>query len=73
MFLAGLLIATDAALPRPGLAFWPWVLVGAFAQVAATAMMLAAMGERSFVVTIAYIKTEPIQVRSSGSSFLATR
>ena len=28
--------------------------------------MLAAMGERSFVVTIAYIKTEPIQVALFG-------
>src|SRR6478736_7655091 len=62
LFLAGLLIATGAGMPRPALTFWPWVLVGAFAQVAATALMLAAMGERSFVVTIAYIKTEPIQV-----------
>jgi hypothetical protein len=37
------------------------VLAGAFAQVAATALMLAAMGGRSFVVTIAYTKnrTDP--------------
>jgi hypothetical protein len=66
VFLAGLLVATSASLPRPGLAFWPWVLVGAFAQVAATALMLAAMGGRSFVVTIAYTKTEPIQVAIFG-------
>jgi drug/metabolite transporter (DMT)-like permease len=32
--------------------------------------MLAAMGERSFVVTIAYIKTEPIQVAVFGLVFL---
>jgi drug/metabolite transporter (DMT)-like permease len=70
LFLAGLLIATGAALPRPALTFWPWVIVGAFAQVAATALMLAAMGERSFVVTIAYIKTEPIQVAIFGLIFL---
>ena len=69
VFLVGLLIATGAALPRPGLTFWP-VIVGAFAQVAATALMLAAMGERSFVVTIAYIKTEPIQVAIFGLIFL---
>src|SRR6476469_10310447 len=70
LFLAGLLIATGAGMPRPALTFWPWVLVGAFAQVAATALMLAAMGERSFVVTIAYIKTEPIQVAIFGLIFL---
>jgi drug/metabolite transporter (DMT)-like permease len=33
-------------------------------------LMLAAMGERSFVVTIAYIKTEPIQVAIFGFVFL---
>jgi drug/metabolite transporter (DMT)-like permease len=70
VFLIGVLIATGSALPRPGLNFWPWVIDGAFAQVAATALMLAAMGERSFVVTIAYIKTEPIQVAVFGLVFL---
>ncbi len=54
----------------PGWIFWPWAIVGAVAQVAATALMLAAMGERSFVVTIAYIKTEPIQVAIFGLIFL---
>jgi drug/metabolite transporter (DMT)-like permease len=73
LFLAGLLIATGAALPRPALTFWPWVLVGAFAQVAATALMLAAMGGRSFVVTIAYTKTEPIQVAIFGLIFLGDK
>ena len=32
--------------------------------------MLIAMGERSFVITIAYIKTEPIQVAIFGLIFL---
>ena len=70
VFLAGVLIATASPLPRPGLSFWPWVVDGALAQIAATALMLAAMGERSFVVTIAYIKTEPIQVAVFGLIFL---
>ena len=70
VFLAGVLIATGSPLPRPGLSFWPWVFDGALAQIAATALMLAAMGERSFVVTIAYIKTEPIQVAVFGLIFL---
>ena len=48
----------------------PWLLVGALAQIAATALMLAAMGERSFVVVVAYIKTEPIQVAIFGLIFL---
>jgi drug/metabolite transporter (DMT)-like permease len=66
LFLAGVLIGSGAGLPRPGLAYWPWVIDGALAQVAATALMLAAMNERSFVVTIAYIKTEPVQVALFG-------
>ena len=38
------------ALPRPPAVYWPWVLQGAIAQIAATALMLAAMSDRSFVV-----------------------
>jgi drug/metabolite transporter (DMT)-like permease len=70
LFLAGVLFATERGLPQPTLTFWPWVLDGALAQIAATALMLAAMGERSFVVTIAYIKTEPVQVALFGLIFL---
>jgi drug/metabolite transporter (DMT)-like permease len=70
IFLIGLAVGTDVALPHPGLTFWPWVVDGALAQVFATALMLVAMGERSFVVTIAYIKTEPIQVAIFGLIFL---
>jgi drug/metabolite transporter (DMT)-like permease len=60
VFLLGVMVATESSLPNPPLKFWPWVLDGALAQIAATALMLAAMGERSFVVAIAYIKTEPL-------------
>jgi len=63
-------LATGGALPRPPLSFWPWLLDGALTQIAATALMLAAMGERSFVVAIAYIKTEPVQVAMFGLLFL---
>jgi drug/metabolite transporter (DMT)-like permease len=70
VFLVGVMLASGTPLPRPGWIFWPWVMLGAGAQVAATALMLAAMGERSFVVTIAYIKTEPIQVAVFGLVFL---
>jgi drug/metabolite transporter (DMT)-like permease len=64
------MLAVGGALPRPTLSFWPWLLDGALAQIVATALMLAAMGERSFVVTIAYIKTEPVQVALFGLIFL---
>src|SRR6202167_4520416 len=70
IFLIALVLVTDAPLPRPGLIFWLWVFAGAFIQMAATALMLAAMTGRSFVVTIAYTKTEPIQVAIFGLIFL---
>jgi drug/metabolite transporter (DMT)-like permease len=66
-------LASGSTLPRPELIFWPWVLLGALMQIAATALMLAAMAERSFVVAIAYIKTEPIQVALFGLVFLGDR
>lgn len=73
LFLAGVLIATGEALPKlPGV-FWPWVIVGAFSQIAATATMLSVMGERSFVVAYAYIKTEPVHVALFGLIFLGDK
>jgi len=70
IFLAGVVIVTGQTLPRPSLSFVPWLLVGALFQIGATATMLAAMGQRSFVVVVAYIKTEPIQVAIFGLIFL---
>jgi drug/metabolite transporter (DMT)-like permease len=70
LFLTAVLIATGRPLPQPGLAYWPWVLQGALAQVFATALMLAAMGERSFVVAYGLIKTEPVLVAIFGLIFL---
>src|SRR4051794_27087649 len=70
LFLAAVMTITGAAWPRPGLGYIPWLLAGALFQIGATATMLAAMGQRSFVVTIAYIKTEPVQVAIFGLLFL---
>ncbi|HEY2137729.1 MAG TPA: DMT family transporter [Xanthobacteraceae bacterium] len=70
LFLVGVAAISGARLPQPELDFWPWVLAGALMQIAATALMLAAMGERSFVVVYAYIKTEPVQVALFGLIFL---
>src|SRR6185312_1823792 len=41
--LLGIALITGVALPRPNLSYWPWLLVGALAQIAATALMLAAI------------------------------
>lgn len=73
VFLLTLLLVTGASLPKPPPVFWLWVVLGMGAQIAATALMLMAMGERSFVVTIAYIKTEPVQVALFGLIFLGDK
>jgi drug/metabolite transporter (DMT)-like permease len=70
LFLAGVLVVSGSALPRPTWSYVPWLLAGALFQIGATATMLAAMGQRSFVVVVAYIKTEPIQVAIFGALFL---
>ena len=73
VFLAGVMTVTGDSLPRPPPMFWPWVLAGALTQIAATATMLSVMGERSFVVAYAYIKTEPVQVALFGLIFLGDK
>jgi drug/metabolite transporter (DMT)-like permease len=70
VFLIGVMLALGQALPRPPLVFWPWVIDGFLAQIAATALMLAAMNDRSFVVIYAYIKAEPVYVALFGLAFL---
>src|SRR5258707_6109434 len=70
IFLAGLMIVRGKEPPRPPRMFWPWVIVGAVAQVGATALMLAEMTDGSLVVVNAYIKPEPVQVALFGLVFL---
>lgn len=71
LFLAIVLAATGDAPPWPGAGFWPWLLLGALSQIGATGLMLAAMTDRSFVVTTAYLKTEAIQTAIFGFVFLS--
>ncbi len=70
LFLGVALVATGDQLAWPGAAFWPWLWLGALAQIVATALMLAAMNDASFVVTTAYLKTEAIQTAIFGFIFL---
>ncbi|KIZ42083.1 MULTISPECIES: EamA family transporter [Rhodopseudomonas] len=70
VFFAVVIVATGDALPTPPVAFWPWLLLGALSQILATGLMLAAMNDRSFVVTTAYLKTEAIQTAIFGFVFL---
>lgn len=69
-FLAGVLAATGEALPRPDAGFLALAVLGSLAQILATALMLAAMRERSFSVVTAIIKTEPVQVAVFGLALL---
>lgn len=48
--------------PKANGNFFGWVFGGAIAQLAATAMLLAGMERRSFIVAVAYSKTEVLQV-----------
>lgn len=66
VFLSIVLSASSEELPYPGMVYWLWVMAGALTQIAATALMLAAMNDRSFVVIYALIKTEPLQVALFG-------
>ncbi|MCE1237933.1 MAG: EamA family transporter [Hyphomicrobiales bacterium] len=69
LFLAVLVVATGDR-PHPVPAFWAWAAAGGVGQILATACMLAAMRDRSFLVTIALTKTEPVQVALFSLAFL---
>lgn len=66
VFFAGMVWTSGMWPPAPTKLFLVWVSIGALAQIIATALMLAAMQARSFLVTIAYTKTEPVLVALFG-------
>jgi drug/metabolite transporter (DMT)-like permease len=66
LFLALVAIGTHEAPRLPGAGALGFTLIAALSQIFATALMLAAMRERSFVVAIAYTKTEPVLVALFG-------
>jgi drug/metabolite transporter (DMT)-like permease len=71
IFLIGVALWTHAPLPQFSTGFDLWTILGAVTQVGGTALMLLTMERRSFVVTIAYLKTEPVLVALFGFLFLA--
>src|SRR6185437_4002154 len=73
LFLPGVMLFGGYQLPHPPPVYWAWIVAGALTQIGATATMLAAMNERSFVVAYAYIKTEPVQVALFGLIFLGDK
>lgn len=73
LFLMLVLGATGAPLPRLNSPMLAWTVTAALAQIGATALLLAAMRDRSFVVITAYAKTEAMQVAVFGLLFLGDR
>ncbi len=72
-FLAIVHASAPAPSPPLSLAFFGFISVAASAQVIGTGLMLEAMTHRSFVVTTAYLKTEPTQVAVAGALVLGDR
>lgn len=70
VFLSLMRFGTGEAVPTMSLAILPIVAIAALAQIGATGLMLAAMQSKSFVVTTAYTKTEPVLVALFGLVFL---
>jgi drug/metabolite transporter (DMT)-like permease len=70
LFLATVLAVTGDVLPSLNRDFALWLLLGALTQIGGTALMLMTMERRSFVVTTAYLKTEPVLVALMGLAFL---
>ena len=70
LFLGLVLVSSGHGLAPLNASMLAWSVAAALAQIGATALLLAAMRERSFVVTTAYAKTEPVQVAIFGLAFL---
>src|SRR6202021_2967302 len=66
MFLAGLMAVSGLSAPRLTAVNLAWTVFGAASQVIATSLMLAAMRTKSFVVAVAYTKTEAAQIALFG-------
>lgn len=70
VFLAMICLFSGSRPPAANAGFLAFVTAGALSQIVATALMLAAMRERSFALTTTYTKTEPVQVALFGALVL---
>lgn len=71
LFLVVGAIALPDPLPAINGTALGWIAGGALSQIAATALILAAMRERSFIVATALAKIEPVWVAITSALFLA--
>ena len=73
LFLLLVMLISGQPFPAIPIHFWGWILLGGLSQITATALMLAAMQLRSFVVATAYAKTEPVQLALFALVFLGDK
>jgi drug/metabolite transporter (DMT)-like permease len=73
VFLIVVLIATGYDFPALNGRMLAWSFAGAATQIAATAMLLAAMRDKSFVLITALNKIEPVHVALFGLVFLGDK
>lgn len=66
LFLTLVIAYSGAVPPAPSAAYLAQVVIASLCQIAATALMLAAMRLTAFSITIAYTKTEPVLVALFG-------
>ena len=71
LFLMAVVLATGEPLPHPDLGVLGFTLMGAAAQIGATALMLVTMKRANFAVTTAWLKTEPVLVALVSATLLA--
>ena len=70
VYFATLVLAGVGGLPRPGVAFWAWVVAAAVSQILATSLQLHVMSTRNFATVVAYAKTEVVQAAVFEAVFL---
>lgn len=73
LFLVLALVWTGGPLPVPGARAIVITGIGAVAQIGGTALMLKVMQARSFAVTTAWLKTEPVLIALAGALVLGDR
>ncbi|MBL8337080.1 MAG: DMT family transporter [Rhodoferax sp.] len=70
LVLVHLITASPWRLPPIDAAYLGWLLLGACAQLVATALLLTAMKQRNFIIGVTFSKTEVLQVGIFGTVML---
>ena len=70
LFLLAHALWSGDPIPLPGPATLGWTALGAWAEIAGTALMLLLMRDQSFGVATAWLKTEPVLVALLGAALL---